>query len=163
MITKVDATIMKDMASISLRARNEIEAAANILNSVTTHNDWNCVERDWINESICDVKRFNETVSRNIESYSSSISQQANRFSEYENELLARFAQFDASLGELHRIKDTRVRSAVSSTINTSDISQKVNKNDSNYWNQYHANNMDKSISVMSFEEAIQILGHAKE
>ena len=157
----IDTSIMQQMANIALRARTAMEDAVKSANTVTEHNDWNCKERDAINESVVNVKKNNNIVNENLSLFSSKINELAEKFNEFDASLKSDFSEFDESVGNMLAIENTNIATnTTAATINITDITQTNNISLTNtpYWQNYHLQNLTKPISVVNFEDAKMVI-----
>lgn len=53
----IDSDVLRGLATAANATVSEISAGVEKLNAVTTHDDWNCAERDQINEQITAAKK----------------------------------------------------------------------------------------------------------
>lgn len=84
MIISVDTTIMNELASISKSICQEMSEVCSCLIPISSHDDWNCSERDDINEAILANKRIAEELMTLTENFASTINKAADSFNEYE-------------------------------------------------------------------------------
>lgn len=148
MIIKIDTAVMRQMANTSLRVESLVEEAMKLSNAITTHNDWNCQERDVINDSVSLVKKNNVRINEKVEIFANKIAASAEQFDELDRSLLTRFQQFDSSVGELFAVKGV-------TTIAPSSVAQEIPvKIDPELnWESYHATTLFRPISVVKFDE----------
>ena len=149
---KVDTTIMHQMASTSLRAQLLIEEAIKNAKSVASHNDWNCKERDSIDDAILLIQKKNELMGENMESFSRKLNEIAEQFEQFDREVVSQFAVFDSMVGDLYCINNQQVIVAPSSEAQSLVKELKVNS----YWDRYHTANLFKPVSVISFPEVAE-------
>lgn len=107
---------MNDIAEISTEISSLLNDAYGILSPITEHDDWNCRERDTINERILDVKRAGKSLSETAVSLSSAFRNIAEIFTEMENstpfDLSDAVAGFGSALSEPYSSYESNVGSA---------------------------------------------------
>ncbi len=157
---RVDTSLMQLMANTTLRAKDSVEEAREASNVVTVHNDWNCAERDYINDAILEVKKKNGIICENMSMFASKVNEIAAKFEEFDRLLASQYSSFDAAIGELHRIESpvvtgsTQIHSFEKSELEK--ILTPIGEN--NYWNRYHVSNLTEPVSVIGFSDAKGIL-----
>lgn len=156
----IDTSVMQQMANGSIRATSFMADAMKSADTVTIHDDWNCSERDLINESILKVKKNNSIINENMQSFSAQVNDIASKFEELDRSLLNSFSSFDSSIGDMYKIENSVVTSNAQTKMTAEDYSGILtSRPDSNsYWDQYHASNLTNPISVLSFSDASDIL-----
>ncbi len=160
---KFDTSIMRIMASKALHARTAMETAMKTADTVTIHNDWNCAERDLIDDGITEVKKKNNVICENMTLYSDKINSFAVQVDDFDKSLLSRFSDVDSSVGEMYQI-ESKVTTNNSSVIGAGEVKRiSSNLSDNSYWNQYHVSNLKQPIPVMNFSDANDILSGAEK
>ena len=156
----IDTSVMQQMANGSIRASSFIADAMKSADTVTVHDDWNCSERDLINESILKVKKNNSILNENMQSFSAQVNDIASKFEDLDRSLLSSFSSFDSSIGDMYKIENSVVTGNAQTLKMNEDYSGILASSpDSNsYWDQYHASNLTNPISVLSFSDASDIL-----
>lgn len=84
MIISVNTEAMNQLAGMAAEICAELSAANDCLAPVTVHDDWNCAERDRINDIIINIKKFSDCLKDNAESVSSAVRSAADSFDEFE-------------------------------------------------------------------------------
>lgn len=129
MIISVNTETMSRMSYLAQQADIEIESTAALLLSVTEHNEWNCIERDMINDLLIGIRNKAKIVQENIQIFSGSISKVAKQFEDEENSIAGRYQHLDTLLArsltssvsgtkvvaELPKQSTTRIANALSS------------------------------------------------
>ena len=156
----IDTSVMQQMASGSIRATSFIADAMKSADAVTVHDDWNCSERDLINESILKVKKNNGVLNENMVSFSNQVNEIAAKFEEFDRSLLTSFSSFDSSIGDMYRIENATVTGNAQTLITNGEYSSilSASPDTNSYWDQYHIENLTNPISVLSFSDASDIL-----
>ncbi|MBR5425241.1 MAG: hypothetical protein IK106_01855 [Clostridiales bacterium] len=159
---KFDTSIMRIMANKALNARNAMETAMKTADAVTLHNDWNCAERDLIDDGITEIKKKNNVICENMALYSDKINSLAMQVDDFDKSLLARFSNVDSSVGEMYQIESGVVTNN-SSVIGAGEV-KRISSNlaENTYWNQYHVGNLTQPIPVVNFSDANDILSGAE-
>lgn len=99
MIISVDTEVMLNMASLASSSYTEVEQCSALADTITTHNGWNCKERDLINEKILDTKKRVHQLFENIETFSKALNSAAARFQDTENEYIRLIQNLDCTIG----------------------------------------------------------------
>lgn len=85
MLISVDIELMNELADLANAVCEELTEANACFTSVTTHDDWNCSERDTINDIIIHCKQFAEELREGSQSFSASIRKASDTFNEFEH------------------------------------------------------------------------------
>lgn len=99
MIISVDTEKMNSMASLAQRINAEIDLCITALLPVVQHSDWNCRERDEINDGIATIRKNATVLQENIDTFSSRLKYVASLFDEYEASLPNQYQQISTLLG----------------------------------------------------------------
>ena len=163
---KLDTSIMQIVSVKAILAKDAVEEAMKLAETITVHNDWNCAERDAISESISTIRKNNSTICKNMAFYSNRVKSLAIQLDEFDRSLLAKFSGVDSSLGVLFQMENkaltTNATTQIISPEDLQHISLRIGEN--TYWNQYHITNINEPISVVSFLEVSDMLnGTLKE
>ena len=105
MIVSIDTQTVSEISQDSINVSAEVTAAFECLAPVVEHNDWNCRERDTINEMITTIKQFSQELKENAETFSSSLQQTASSFNELENKTPVAMQGFHAAIADNLSIK----------------------------------------------------------
>lgn len=100
MIISVDTELMNEMATLASNANSELDICIAILTAITSHNDWNCKERDAINDNIATVKKNAGMLKENMDIFASSVRQIADQFRTFEGTMLQQFQGAESSFGQ---------------------------------------------------------------
>lgn len=84
MIISLNTEKMNELANLATHFSSELSQACSCLTPVTTHDDWNCAERDNINEVIHMTKKCAEDLTDCSQSFSSSVIKAADSFTQLE-------------------------------------------------------------------------------
>lgn len=162
---KVDTLLMQQMASGSLRAQEYLNQAADAANAITIHDDWNCKERDIINDNVLNIKKFDNKICENMNYFAEKVNELATQFEEFDRLLSSQFSSFDSSVGDMYQIgHSVGGNAAMYHAFSENDIEQAMTDAGSNtYWDQYHISNIAKPISVVSFADSAAILEGSAE
>ena len=124
MIIAVDTEKMNAIANLAQSIYTEMDACAASMMPVVEHNDWNCKERDLINESIVNVKKNTALLQESLEQFSSMMRQVASMFDAFEASLPNKYQQIDAFLGNAFAIDCVQTTVATGST--TTEVSSAI-------------------------------------
>lgn len=153
MIISIDTELLNQMAALALSANAEIEEGSTRLNMVVEHNDWNCKERDQINDNIMHIKSAQAKLSQSITDYSNAMNRIAATFSEAENALPNEFQHIDVMIGSALSLTGSSngggaiTSAAVSSIADSTVINSNVQS--------YEMANLNNEISICDFESFI--------
>lgn len=114
----IDSDVLRVLVSKANATVSEISAGIEKLNMVAIHNDWNCVERDSINNQIVSAKKSINSLSINTQTYLDLIRQAATKFDEVDSDATKVFQRVQDSLSDFFSIKSpvVQLNSGVSST-----------------------------------------------
>ena len=76
----IDSAILRGIADNAATAVQEVSAGTEKLLSITTHDDWNCYERDQINERTTEIRKKITFLKETTERYLEIIKRTADRF-----------------------------------------------------------------------------------
>ena len=105
MIISVDTEKMNTMATMAQNINTNIDDAVVALVPVVEHNDWNCKERDQINEGIVAVKNYVRGLQETIDAFSSQVRQIAMLFDAFEAGIPNKYQHLDALLGSAFSVE----------------------------------------------------------
>lgn len=109
MIISIDTEMMNTMAALAQDASIAQEESVVSLIPVVEHYDWNCKERDEINERIVSIKKGNQRLSETLQEFAQSIRRVANQFDEEERAIPSRYQHLDTLLGQVGASETTSV------------------------------------------------------
>lgn len=101
MLIKLDTEIMYEMAANAKTASGYVEDSSAIAYRIVPHNDWNCQERDYINEGIMIIRKHQAQIAEKFAEFSGALSQVAAAFLAAEAALPNLFNEVDACVGEI--------------------------------------------------------------
>lgn len=104
MIISINTDTINQMAAAVNSANQELENCAAVLSTVMEHNDWNCLERDAINESIRTLKAKAAKLEEDMGRFAGAMRQAAQDFNDLEQSLPAQFQHMDTVLAQLNGI-----------------------------------------------------------
>ena len=99
MIISIDTDLMHSMSGYADCVNEEIDTCMTYLSKVVEHNDWNCKERDAINDSITEVKMESRRLKEKVEEFANIIRQIADRFNMFENSAITQTQNLEVLLG----------------------------------------------------------------
>lgn len=117
----IDSDVLRGLTTAANATVSEISAGIEKLNLVTEHNDWNCAERDNINEMIKSSKKKINTLSINTQSFLDLIRQSANRFDEVDSDATKAFQSVHDLLSDFFSIKSPIVH------LGSNEVSTQIN------------------------------------
>ena len=103
-LLQLDTDSLRSVVSAAKQANAAIEEAANLLNSIVEHNDWECSERATIINYTRENKRQINTLEENAGSYYNAVNRAADRFEEEEQRHIAAQGSVDSILASIHNV-----------------------------------------------------------
>lgn len=101
----IDTSVMRQIALLAIDVSEKITSASASANAITQHNDWNCRERDFISDSVAELKKMNNGICESAECFSKNINDLADKYDELDISLLRLFDSFDLSVGSAMAIR----------------------------------------------------------
>ncbi len=150
MIIKIDIEILSQIAAKVNLANQLIEKCEVQLKSITEHNEWNCKERDFINEVANEIKAKSSYLRQDFNGFVYSVNSAAEHFSDAKSTILQLIRKVDISVGKTWGIESKTtvgVGSGVSSKITSVCNSLKVD----NALDNYTVANITNGISICNF------------
>lgn len=98
---QIDTEVLKQLAATAKSATNELESASQILNQITSHNDWGCKERHAINDAIQKIRKNMMVLRDSSEGFTSTIVQIAEEFAEVERKIPDMFEGLEGLLAKI--------------------------------------------------------------
>ncbi len=99
MIISVDTRKMDTIVAAASGVSTEIDACVSTLLPVVEHNDWNCKERDGINDGITAVKNKVRQLQENVTVFADMVKKTAAMFDAFELSVPNKYQQLDLMLG----------------------------------------------------------------
>lgn len=157
---RIDPTLMHVMSGKAILAKESMEEAMKAAEAITVHDDWNCAERNMINENIATIKKNNIAICESMSLYSDRVNSLAVQLDEFDRSLLAKFSGVDSSVGELFQIENNAATNNLTTQTISSEELQRISLRlgENTYWNHYHVNNINKPISVIKHSDASNML-----
>lgn len=149
----IDSDVLRSLVSMANTTLSEISTGVEKLNCVTTHDDWNCLERDYINEIIISAKKRINTLSVNTQTYLDLIRQSADKFDEADSDTTKAFQRVQDSLSDFFSIKSPVVH--LSSGASSMQLRDTVydSKRVSNFQTANIVKNIDSPIKVCYYSD----------
>lgn len=97
----IDTEIMRQLASACSAANDSIDEAVDILNRVTSHNDWGCKERDSINEYTNQNKAKIRALQEKSRGFLSVLTSVSHDFENAESSISDMFSSLESVLGDV--------------------------------------------------------------
>lgn len=94
----VNTDELKNAVSIARKANEQLTDAMEALNRIVIHTDWECAERDDMNENTSRNRRDIGNIQEDCESFYSNICYAADRFCALEQEVASSFGAIEGSL-----------------------------------------------------------------
>ncbi|MGN1141073.1 MAG: hypothetical protein ACI4TF_07725 [Oliverpabstia sp.] len=103
-ILNIDTSILRSSVSVAERANETIEEAANLLNSITVHEDWICRERYKIKEMTLSNKQKAQQIQERSSAFYSAIKTSSERFDTTEQDSCHRINGVDDIIGKVSTV-----------------------------------------------------------
>ena len=84
MVISINTEKMNELSNLAMRISSELSEACVCLSPIAAHNDWNCAERDSINEAILTDKKCAGNLMTFAESFASAVTKAATAFTDLE-------------------------------------------------------------------------------
>lgn len=97
----IDTEIMRQLVSACSAANDSINEAVDVLNRVTTHNDWGCKERDSINEYTNQNKNRIRVLQEKSRSFLNALTLVSHDFEDAETSISDMFSSLESILGSV--------------------------------------------------------------
>ena len=97
----IDTSIMRNLVTASVTANNAITDAMEVLNRISTHNDWACKEKDAINEYTNTNKNRIHQLQENSSAFLTAIAGAASEFEETETSISDMFSSVESMLSNI--------------------------------------------------------------
>ena len=100
MIISVNTERISELSTLAMNISSELSSAYTALFPVTTHDDWNCAERDDINDAVLTNKKCVGELMSCAERFASIVSKTADSFNEFELKNPHTLLELQTSLSE---------------------------------------------------------------
>lgn len=97
----IDTAVMRDLANVAANANNAITDAMDVLNRITTHNDWACKEKNAINDYTNTNKNRIRQLQENSASFLNAINGAAADFEQTETSISEMFSSVESMLANI--------------------------------------------------------------
>lgn len=97
----IDTAIMRNLVTATSTANNAITDAMEVLNRISTHNDWACKEKDAINEYTNTNKNRIHQLQENSSAFLSAITGAATEFEETETSISDMFSSVESMISNI--------------------------------------------------------------
>lgn len=101
MLISIDTEKIRTATALIQNANTEIDACSSVLARIVEHDDWNCKERDVINESIAEVKKYAGELRETMDTFSALMTRAAGSFDQLDALIPKKFAGMEAVLGDV--------------------------------------------------------------
>ncbi len=98
MIISIDTEAMVSLANLAEAVNTELSSAFSCLLPVTEHHDWNCKERDTVNEAVTSVRTSALKLKETAADFSAAVQAAANDFNEYERKTPAALQKLSGNI-----------------------------------------------------------------
>lgn len=98
MLISIDPENLKSVAQKAQNVNADIEVAMQLLNQISTHNDWNCKERKQINEYTSQNKNKIRILKENSDDFLNAVQQAAQDFQNTEKNLSTIFESVEETI-----------------------------------------------------------------
>ncbi len=167
----IDTTIMRELTAASASANNAITEAVEALNRISSHNDWECKEKNAINEYTNTNKNRIRQLQENAAAFLTAITGATNDFETTETSISDMFSSVESMISSLLTIAPSItgvINSAVPTNISSgaklptgfSKLAQEVLKNsmpkicqNGCLFKTYAANNITAPIAMCNFSD----------
>ncbi len=142
---------LESVVQIAKRANEMLSEAANLLNSVVIHNDWQCPERTEINNNTTHNRSQSLTLQADAESFYNNINYASQQFIEVENLIYRSFDKVDAPIAQF--LSRTPVTTMVNKppVVNNISVIDKAKSFLQGARTGFGADTVDKGIDIVSF------------
>ncbi len=153
MIISIDTDVLSEVASLARSINEEINQISEIMQRVTIHEDWNCKERDAINDAITNNRKAQANLQEMSESFSGTLTSISERFLEAERDLPSKFQHLDSMIGSALSVVD-KIRNSdnISSGI-VREIRADIKLTDS--MECYELESLTDNINICGFEQFV--------
>ena len=168
-VFKVETDSLDAIVSCLNKANVDVNSCVTTLKSVTSHNDWNCKERDQINQMLEGVKSKCTVFANEFVDYSVRVKRESDFYSELVREENKRGMEVDSDISELMALlSGTNIDSGTQTAVianNTQSIIERIKDTHLNSWTglpRFQRNslyNFDKPISISNFNMIYKGLG----
>ena len=101
----VNTESMLNISNLASLIAQSINEGSGSINSITTHNDWNCKERDAINQGVIELKRCFANLNEHMLDFSKDIARSSAMVEELVANQKMAFGEADAEFASLYAIK----------------------------------------------------------
>ncbi|MEE3450689.1 MAG: hypothetical protein VZR27_08330 [Acutalibacteraceae bacterium] len=153
MIISINTEVLASVAALARSINEEICRISEIMQRVTIHDDWNCKERDTINDRITNNRLAQVKLQEMSDSFAGSVTSIADQFLEAERSLPNRFQHIDSIIGssisvgggleKSGNISADRIRSLTSGVVLTDPMEC------------YEVESVTDSINICSFDQIV--------
>lgn len=97
----IDPTSILNMTLVCEQANDTIQEAAELLNQISSHSDWCCVEKTEIDEWIANIKKRMHILQEHSRGYLSAVKAAMETFEQMENTLVHKFPGMDKVIADV--------------------------------------------------------------
>ncbi len=149
----VDTEKIFAMSSLAMQTKDVLESCVKIISSLTEHNDWNCIERDYVNESLLTTKSKVLSLNNNIDYFSGTLKNVASQFESFENAIPNQYQSLENSFADYFAIGSQNITSNIGT--NSEKIASTISKNVhvSGGLENYSLGSLTNDLKVCSFDD----------
>ena len=96
----IDSDVLRSLTAVADTASQEMTSGAEKLNQVTVHDDWNCAERDIINEHIVTMKQKTKALQNKTQSFLDLLRTTADRFDAADSSINLSFVNLQKTISD---------------------------------------------------------------
>ena len=148
----VDIDVLLEIADLSQKAESEISESASVLKTLISHADWNCKEKDLIDNDISKIKKVSDQLSMAFSDYASAVRQISSRYIDFINEEKEEMLEIEARVGEFYALLSTGVVPTVNSGNYTSQSISSIDNISANAYDSNVMTNLNKGIQLVDFQ-----------
>ena len=151
MIISIDTEALRQMAELAANCNLIIEESVKRMNMVIEHDDWNCKERDKINECIIQNKSKQKMIAERMVEFSSYMSNTSGIFSDTEEAIPHNFQHIDTMIASALALQGGNNVVSLTSDVKTvcDSVRNDAVLNDS--IQSYSLDNLSNNINICEF------------
>lgn len=103
----IDTTVMRDLVAVTKSANEAISNATDLLDRISTHNDWACKEKNAINDYTITNRKQIHTIQEDFAAFLNAISAATAEIEDSENSIADMFSSVESLLANILSIAPT--------------------------------------------------------
>jgi len=152
MLFSIDADILEQMSNLVRSAAEDVVSSSESVKGVLTHDDWFCMEKARIDESVSAVKDNSIVVAEAFEQFSIAMQEVSLKCQELIREEEIEMSDIESDVGSVLAILSGDSSSSVVSGENTANACAQLKKQTSNVAMIDSLTNMNRNISIVDFD-----------